>query len=195
MPSPEHQDACLDLCLPSLFTAGGLCPGQAGPAGASTTPSGRCSAVSDPRSGQLHTVQPKPSPVRVHMGRLRPGLDTSGVGCGDPVRGTRWEDLRKREPAGSRWGDTGAIPVCGFPGHIDLKKRCTSGELRVEFYFGQSEDCGQGDGASESSERLLQRWVGWGEDGIHVILVKGECVLSSSDFCRRFLLVIGTGLF
>ena len=27
MPSPKHQCACLDLCLLSLFTAGGLCPG------------------------------------------------------------------------------------------------------------------------------------------------------------------------
>ena len=136
VPSPKHQDACLDLCLPSLFTAGGLCPGRAGPAGASTTSVGRCSAVSEPRSGQLHTAQPKPSPVCVHMGRLCPGLDTSGVGCGDPVRGTHWEDLRKREPVGVQVGGHRTCSCVWFPRPHRLKKKMHPGRAASRILFG-----------------------------------------------------------
>lgn len=136
VPSPGHQDACLDLRLPSLFTAGGLCPSRAGPAGASTTPSGQCSAVSDLRSGQLHAVRPKPSPVRVHTGRLRPGLVTSGVSCGDPARGTRWEDLRKREPAGVQVGGHRSRSCVWFPRPQRLKKKMRLGRAVSRILFG-----------------------------------------------------------
>lgn len=113
-----------------------LCPGRAGPAGASTTPSGQCSAVSDLRSGQLHAVRPKPSPVRVYMGRLRPGLVTSGVGCGDPARGTRWEDLRKREPAGVQVGGHRSRSCVWFPRPQRLKKKMRLGRAVSRILFG-----------------------------------------------------------
>ena len=47
-------------------------------------------------------------------------------------------------------------------------KKCTTGELQVKFYWGQS----SGDSTSESSERLLQR--GNGGRSVYKVLVKEE---------------------
>ena len=61
-----------------------------------------------------------------------------------------------------------------------------SGDL--SFIWGQNEDCSPGDSTSDSSEKLCSKEAGG--EGMHVILVKGDCMLSSIYFPRRILLVL-----
>ena len=56
-------------------------------------------------------------------------------------------------------------------------------ELRVQFYSGPIEDCSPGDSISESSKTLSQRCRG--KVSIHVILVKGEYMQSSTYFGEK----------
>ena len=55
----------------------------------------------------------------------------------------------------------------------------------VPFYLGQNEDCSLGNGASSTSERLLQR--GRGEGQYTLILAKEE-IHTVKHMYRRFLL-------
>ena len=45
----------------------------------------------------------------------------------------------------NQWMNTGGLKIC------------TTWELQIKFYWGQDEHCSLGDGASDSSEKLLQR--------------------------------------
>ena len=60
--------------------------------------------------------------------------------------------------------------------------------LKGAFYLGQNEDCGLGDSTSDSSEKLLHRGRGEGQDVCD--FGAGEYMQSSTYFSRRFLLVL-----
>ena len=73
--------------------------------------------------------------------------------------------------------------------HKLLTKNDAQGEsCGLSFIWDKSSTwCSLGDCSSDISEKLLHR--GSGEMSIYVILVKAECVQSSTYFSRRFLLV------
>ena len=71
---------------------------------------------------------------------------------------------------------------------MSTKKRCTTWELQVKFYLGQSEDCSLGGSISDSSERLLQS--GSGESQYIRFWWRGRSVPWSAQFIKDFLLVV-----
>ena len=71
-----------------------------------------------------------------------------------------------------------------YPDLLSTKKRCTTWELWVKFYWGQNEDCSPGGSISDSSERLLQS--GSGGKSIYNVLVKGEFNIMKHSIYKRF---------
>ena len=99
--------------------------------------------------------------------------------------------------ATSSCGEQRLLSSCGaWVSHCDgfsccrcqLKKRCTTWELQVKFYLGQSEDCSLGGSISDSSERLLQS--GSGESQYIRFWWRGSSMPWSTQFIKDFLLVM-----
>ena len=71
--------------------------------------------------------------------------------------------------------------------NLSIKKKCTTWELWVKFYWGQNEDGSPGGSISYSSERLLQS--GSGESQHIRFWWRGSSIPLSPHFTKGFLLV------
>ena len=58
-------------------------------------------------------------------------------------------------------------------------------KLLVKFYWRQNEDCNLGDRISDSSEKLLQRGVGWEEDQYMYEFSEGVVHVSKHIFLQK----------